>query len=465
MRYYNHNAPSLKFAKPSTKLALLGFALLILTVLLGLFNLAVSNMRPDYLISENVLQSVCYISKMLMFIMLTGSILILLIALIIRQTISNAKQIQYTVRKALFSHEYGNPLHLKDGERLPKISCKEVKQGVYELTITAISTTINEILNASPSISSSLNKKYERFAVIRSEADLAFNCVKFRIGDVVMDFSLTVSDVSQLKCKEPTKLLVDKNTRIDLTTSGSILVAGKTRSGKTTGIISLLLQALQKGSDGMFSEVMIVDPKRAELSMCPHTYTLDENGEATAIIEALKLFAESITKRQAILNQMSRCTGDAVHWWEAGMNVSFLFIDEYVALRSIIPKKASKENPDYCLDVFDGLIKRIVTQGAGAGNYVIISIAEASVAEGGLPAMLRSACTTKILFKPSLEEARLLWDNNKLTDFQDGRVYNAGDAWFSSTDGVHDFVSYVHFPYMKFPVYKELGRLLNDYYA
>ena len=83
--------------------------------------------------------------------------------------------------------------------------------------------------------------------------------------------------------------------------------------------------------------------------------------------------------------------------------------------------------------------------------------------EGGLPAMLRSACTTKILFKPTPNEGRLLWDSEKLRDLPQ-RVYNAGDAWFSSTDGIHDNVSCVHFPRMDFPVYRELGRLLEDYY-
>ena len=102
--------------------------------------------------------------------------------------------------------------------------------------------------------------------------------------------------------------------------------------------------------------------------------------------------------------------------------------------------------------------------GASSGSFIIISIAEASVEEGGLPAMLRSAMGTKILFKPTLPEARLLWDSDKLQDFQNSRIYGAGDAWFSSQDGVHDFPSYVHFPVMDFPVYRELGRLLSEYY-
>ena len=127
-------------------------------------------------------------------------------------------------------------------------------------------------------------------------------------------------------------------------------------------------------------------------------------------------------------------------------------------------KKASKTTPDYSLSNFDSLIKRIVTMGASAGCFCIISIAEASVEEGGLPSMLKSAMTTKLLFKPTLTEGRLIWSSEKLKDFNTGRVYNAGDAWFSSTDGIHDDVSFVHFPVMRFKVYKELGRLLNDYY-
>ena len=144
------------------------------------------------------------------------------------------------------------------------------------------------------------------------------------------------------------------------------------------------------------------------------------------------------------------------------MHPSFLFIDEFVACRSIFPKKAAKDS-DYCIDTFDGIIKRIVTMGASAGCYVIISIAEASVQEGGLPAMLRSAMSTRILFRPSRAEALLIWDKVKIDPLPE-RTYGPGDAWFSSTDGVHDSVNFVHFPKMNFPVYRELGRLLSLYY-
>ena len=102
--------------------------------------------------------------------------------------------------------------------------------------------------------------------------------------------------------------------------------------------------------------------------------------------------------------------------------------------------------------------------GASAGCFVILSIAEASVDEGGLPTMLKNAMTTKILFKPTLTEGRLIWDSSKLENFPE-RVYSAGDCWFSSTDGEHDDVAFCHFPHMRFPVYRELGRLLKEHYG
>ena len=82
-----------------------------------------------------------------------------------------------------------------------------------------------------------------------------------------------------------------------------MLLCGKTRSGKTTGAISLILQILAQGSDGHGSGVTIIDPKRAELSMCSrHVVTLDEDGEARAILNEMKAFAEAMRVRQNYLN-------------------------------------------------------------------------------------------------------------------------------------------------------------------
>ena len=375
---------------------------------------------------------------------------------------SDSAKIRHKVRRALCHPSHGDPLHLQEGELLPSIKCKEARPGVYDLTISAGAVTVETITGAASAISSALNGRHTRYAVTQTDTGVAYDRVTFRLEDVLVDRSLTYAAVEEMRPRGPTKLQVQDGTEIDLTTSGSMLVAGKTRSGKTTGIIALLLQALQCGRYG--SEVIIIDPKRAELSRLPYVVALDGDGEARGILGTLGHFAASSVSRQAVLNGLADRSGDAVKWWDAGMHPSFLFIDEYVALRAIFPSKAAKDDPDYCLASFDGLLRRIVTMGASAGCFVIISIAEASVQEGGLPAMLRSAMSTRILFRPTRSEGLLMWDKTKL-DTMPERVYGPGDAWFSSTDGEHDAVSYVHFPLMAFPVYKELGRLLTLYYA
>lgn len=96
---------------------------------------------------------------------------------------------------------------------------------------------------------------------------------------------------------------------------------------------------------------------------------------------------------------------------------------------------------------------------------ICIAIALLSVIARGIGYFISFIPQGYIITYSLINQARLMWDSDKLKDFNNGRVYNAGDAWFSSTDGKHDNVSYVHFPNMKFKVYAELGRLLNEYYS
>lgn len=455
MKKYSSKVNYFPFFSPSTNalwLSILVFALSLTPLLLthSLKNVALfSPLNP--------------ILEKLAITLLLLAVILLVLSITLKIFTPPTVYIVRMVRRGLFDPAHGNPLHLRDGELLPKIRCKRVGNGLYDLTISAQqSVTIDAIKAASPSISAALNHRFHRYAVVSVDQDVAFNGVYFRLDDVKVDRSLAFQTIESMAPTSPVLLRVDKATNIDLTTSGSMLVAGKTRSGKTTGIISLLLQVLLTGRDQYGSEVMVIDPKRAELSMLPHVVTLDEDGEAGEVLATLKQFEAAMVSRQKVLNDLSKQRGDAVKWWDAGMHPSFVFLDEYVACRSIFPKKSAKDS-DYCLDTFDSLVKRIVTMGASAGCYVIISIAEASVESGGLPAMLRSAMSTRILFRPTMQEGKLIWDTEKLSNLP-SRVYRPGDAWFSSTDGINDTVSYVRFPHMEFAVYQELGMLLRKYY-
>ena len=461
MRAYRPDATRLRYAAPSTLVLLVGAAAAVAAApLCALIVLLITLGFAAYIMPLTT--ALMWAAALLIII----SMMSVIIAVGMHFLYDDADRIRWQILRGLCCPAYGNPLHLKDGERLPVVTCKLIGPGTFRLKVAPGGTDFEAIAKLAPHISTSLRGRYRDYAVTLANSDVSYGYVTFTLEDVRESRTIHVKEVGALQPGGATLLVVQQGTYIDLTTSGSMLFAGKTRSGKTTAIISLLLQVLMAGRDNYGSVVIAIDPKQAEMSNLPHVVTLDKDGGATAILDALRRFIEIATVRQQILNDLSGQSGDAVHWWEAGMHPSILFIDEYVACRTMFPAKPPKGNEDYCLASFDALIKRIVTMGASAGCYVIISIAEASVQDGGLPSMLRSAMSTKVLMRPTMSEARLLWSPEQLEALAaSSRVYGPGDAWFSSTDGVHDDVTYVHFPRMEFQVYRELGRLLKEYYG
>lgn len=462
-RHYDSNASRLRFAAPYVKLCVVGAALALLASVPLFAAWVLRNIPDNYFISAYTIQRAALLMETVGYFTASIGGFIIIASVFVFLRLPDTARVRHSIRRGLCDPAYGNPLHLRDGELLPTVACEEINKGTYDIKVTAISKSVDDLLKLCSILSGYLRGRFGNLAI--TNKDLSPDCgyVTFRVDDVLADKSITYRSVEDMRPVSPYKLAVQYGADIDLTTSGSMLVAGKTRGGKTTGIIALLLQILLQGPDEFWSQVVVIDPKQAELSRLPHTLTLDGDGEARVILGALKRYADTIKRRQKILNELSEEEGDAVHWWDAGMHPSVLFVDEYVGLRSILPAKAAKGD-DYSLETFDGLIKRIVTTGASAGCYMIVSIAQASAGEGGLPTLIKSAMTTRVLFKPSPEEGAFIWDRMSLEAVSRLPAGKQGDAWFSSTDGEHETVSRVHFPRMKFPVYKELGRLLTEYY-
>ena len=463
-RYYDGRASRLRYAPAYTWIGVGGAAVALSGVLAFLLGWILSHVPDNYFISPATLTGIiCDLFAMGCGLVIISCLVFLTAGIVYKMT-PDASRIHLILWRGLCCPAYGNPLGLLDGELLPKVVCAEVNKGVYDITIATLSKSQDTLLKIDSFLSAYLTGKYANLAIINHDPSPTGNYVTYRIDDVLVDKSITYHSVSEMRSASPYKLAIQQGTDIDLTTSGSMLIVGKTRGGKTTGVIALLMQILLQGRDEYGSEVVVVDPKQAELSRLPHTTTLDEDGEARAILAKLKQFVSTIRERQRVLNDLSEKAGDAVHWWVAGMHPSIIFIDEYVGCRSILPAKAAKGD-DYCLDTFDKLVKVIVTTGASAGCYMVVSIAQASAGEGGLPTMIRSAMTTRVLFKPTLEEGGFIWDRNALETISRFPAGKQGDAWFSSTDGEHETVSRVHFPHMRFRVYQELGRLLREYYG
>lgn len=371
--------------------------------------------------------------------------------------------IRQMLRFRLFSKAGGNPLGLKNESAIPSLNVRDDGEGQYRVVIDTTACSADTLVKLPKIISSGLIDDYAGWAVVAVDEDPASSFVSYIIEDVTRSRKIVATHLEDIYGDCLSIIMIQKGFVLDLTKSGSILICGKTRSGKTTAVESILLQILVHGPDEFGSKVLILDPKGAELSRLPHTLSPDEEGSAKGMLQALREFEQTRRSRQKVLDDLSEQHGRPVMWWNAGMHPSVLFIDEWVAFQALMPKRAPKDDPDYSLQALQDMVKIIVTMGASAGCYVILSTAEASVESAGVSSMIRSAMGTKILMRPTKQEGMLLWSTDKMEALPERR-YAQGDAWISSTDGVHDNPSFVQFPELKFQEYEVLRNLLNRYY-
>ena len=209
--YYHDKTSPLRFAPVYVQFACFGGLALLLSVLCGLGYIQCSPSPGEADILAALNASVAATAIKLSGFTFVLAVLLGGAAVICYRQMSDVERIRSLVRQGLFQPARGNPLHLRDGDLLPKVWCRCIETGVYELAICAQqSVTIDTILEAAPSISAALNRRFERFAITRAEADIAFVAASFRLEDVKADRSLTVQFVDELPPKKSTALRVDR---------------------------------------------------------------------------------------------------------------------------------------------------------------------------------------------------------------------------------------------------------------
>lgn len=357
----------LRYCSPTPKIILFGAALLIIagllkmveTLVMCIVNQLQHNIDIDF-------------SNLITFVLALSGIVIIF-AIIERTLRSTKRDIKYVVKKGLCANCFGNPLNLHDGEIEPSVVVTETVKG-YIITVDCISADFDDVASLETVISGCLRNKYGNYAVVAKEEDIAGKYVDYYIEDVVSNFYkqsyyTSLDDVPS----HPTKIFIRKDVYIDYTRvlNSSAIVAGRSRSGKTTAIIStFLLPILKLGRDDYGSRIIIVDPKLAELSLCPHVLSPAPNGSVEHILDAIRDFNRIRVERQKIINDFCKSEGKAVKWFDVDMKPCVLFLDEFVSVQDMFPKKATKEKPDYSLADFQGLLRQIATQGASAGCFL-----------------------------------------------------------------------------------------------
>lgn len=448
------------FWPPAKKLTLIGYIFLALSVLPIFFSKSIHQLgNLDGVNYEAIVDFVVS----WMFTFCGSSLLLFVIAYLIDRYTPERIAIRQMLRYRLFSKAGGNPLGLKNESAIPSLDVKNDGEGRYRVIIDTTACSAETLVKLPKIISSGLIDDYAGWAVVAVDEDPASSFVSYIIEDVTRSKKIIAETPWEIYSDHVTQLVIQEGFFLDLTKSGSMLMVGKTRSGKTTAVECMLIQLLAHGPDDFGSKILILDPKGAELSRLPYTLSPDEDGSAKGMLQALRDFEQTRRARQKVLDDLSEQHGRPIMWWEAGMHPSVLFVDEWIAFQALLPKKAPKDDPDYSLQSLQDMVKILVTMGASAGCYVILSTAEASVESAGVPSMIRSAMGTKILMRPTKQEGMLLWSTDKMEALPERR-YAQGDAWISSTDGTHDNPTFVQFPKMEFPEFEVLRTLLHRYY-
>ena len=133
MRTYHNDAGPLAYASTDVKLLMFGIvALLVAGVLaLGCRGLAPAAGVP-------LVGAVGRVMGQAAAVGLCVGIASLIAAVAVHFWMPDRAKIQHKVQWALYHPSFGNPLHLREGERLPAVVCKNtLRSGVYDLTVTA----------------------------------------------------------------------------------------------------------------------------------------------------------------------------------------------------------------------------------------------------------------------------------------------------------------------------------------
>ena len=451
------------YSSPTPKIIVLGVAASLTALCVKGVESVGNTLLPTFGLSREIDLSLYF------YALLALAVLIFAAAVVEYATRGDTRAIRYIINRRLCAYKMGNPLNLRDGEVVPKVAVAKTEQG-YRIRIECVSSKFEVVAALETVISDALRQRYGNYAVVSKSEDIAGRYVDYYVEDVVTScHTQSVYEcIDDVPSGEAGRLHVRDGVDIDYARvlNSSALIVGGTRSGKTTAVIStFLLPVLKGGADKHGSKVVIIDPKSAELSQCDHVLSPDINGGVRHILEAVKDFNHTRIERQQYINDLGRYRGKAVKWFEADMKPCLLFLDEWVSLQDLFPKKGTKDEPNYSLTEFQGLIRQIATQGASAGCFLIISTAQASVGVGGLESVVNNACGIRILFKPKKDEAAFLWNSKQLEVLKEWD-FSAGDAWYSVDDGVHNRVSFVKFPKLGegFDEYQALSDLLKVYY-
>ena len=216
-----------------------------------------------------------------------------------------------------------------------------------------------------------------------------------RIAPNGNEFVLTLEDVGSDRTwrpatleemQQPTHVLkLQKDLTINLADSPHLIYYGKSGSGKSTSLISVLMQALMWAG----SQIYIADPKR-EFSALSDFYPRDRLAvEADEVIAMLNRVCDIVRDRQIVVSDGVRKRQKmGLRAYDLGLSPVVVMIDEVSALMASMDSKDKKE--------FLNLLTQIVMKGRSVSCFLILGN-QSALAEKGITTDIRGQIATKIV--------------------------------------------------------------------
>jgi len=182
--------PRLRWAFPTTKLVVGGVVAAALgSLLLGFWSLLgqVVDLAPVFVLPVRAWILTAVVAMLASGVALTAG------GFLWWALMTPAQRVRFFARRSLYAHRFGNPLGLKEGERLPRIRAARNKQGVIWLEVLAVAVTVEQLAAVQSALSSGLRGRLSGYAVTEVDSDVAARGVRFRVEDVTIDRAITGS--------------------------------------------------------------------------------------------------------------------------------------------------------------------------------------------------------------------------------------------------------------------------------
>lgn len=233
-------------------------------------------------------------------------------------------------------------------------------------------------------VSGSFRGRLANYAVTSSRIATNGNEFVLTLEDVGSDRTWRPATLEEMQ--QPTHVLrLQKDLTINLADSPHLIYYGKSGSGKSTSLISVLMQALMWAG----SQIYIADPKR-EFSALSDFYPLDRLAvEADEVIAMLNRVCDIVRDRQIVVSDGVRKRQKmGLRAYDLGLSPVVVMIDEVSALMASMDSKQKKE--------FLGLLTQIIMKGRSVSCFLILGN-QSALAEKGITTDIRGQIATKIV--------------------------------------------------------------------